>query len=95
MITPDKTATSAGALSPAATTAAQAVPRMAELPLPPARAPAAGSSTVASDVQRAIDKIGGWDSVGTMLKELSFQTQFWKLWENDSITPRGRNQISC
>ena len=88
MITPDKTALAAGAASPAATTAAQAVPMMAELPPPPALAPAAGSSTVTSGVRRAIEKIGGCDSVGTMLKELSFQTQFWKLWESDSTTAK-------
>ena len=86
IITPDRTVAFGGTASPAALAAAQALSVMAGLSSPLAPAPAAGGATVASGVQRAINKMGGCDSMGTILKELSFQTQFWNLRNSDSAT---------
>ena len=86
MITPDQTRTAGGPPSAVASAEAQAVSTMTALTPQAASAPPAGTVKVASGVQCAIDKVGGCESVGTMLKELSFQTKLWKLRKSDSDT---------
>ena len=51
--------------------AGRGVHMMVSLPHVTVPTPAAGSPTKASGLESAIDKIGGFDSLGTMLKELS------------------------